>query len=66
MSIYSDMIEAGIAVDHYCSDLYVIDCPTSRAILANHGMRVDSWNVQQFTSGIDGKPWLDIPFNYPV
>jgi hypothetical protein len=64
MSIYKDMVQAGIETDHHCSDLYVPDCPESRAILANHGKQVDGWNVQPFISQIDGKQWLDIPFNY--
>jgi len=68
MSIHSDMIQAGIEVDHHESDLYVRDCPTARAILANHGKQVDGWNVQPFMSlgkhRHDSKPWLDIPFAY--
>lgn len=64
MSIYSEMKQAGIETDHHYSDLYVIDCPEARAILANHGKKVDGWNVQRFTSQIDGKPWLDVAFSY--
>jgi len=64
MSIYTEMVQAGIQIDCHESDLYVIDCPESRAILANHGKRPDDWNVQQFTSQLDGKGWLDIPFQY--
>ena len=64
MSIYTEITQAGIEIDHHESDLYVTDCPEARAILANHGKKPDGWNVQQFTSQIDGKQWLDIPFQY--
>ena len=62
MSIYAEMIQAGIEVDHHESDLYVKDCPTARAILANHGKRVDGHNVMPFKYG--GSTWLDVPFEY--
>ena len=64
MSIHTDMVQAGIETDNHCTDLYVPDCPESRAILANYGMKVDGWNVKRFISQIDSKPWLDIPFHY--
>ena len=64
MSIYNEITQAGIEIDHHESDLYIIDCPEARAILANHGKKQDGWNVQGFTSQIDGKKWLDIPFQY--
>ena len=65
MSIYTDMQQAGMEIDHHASDLYVPDCPESRAILANHGYKyMDGWNVKQFTCEISGDAWLDIPFAY--
>lgn len=64
MSIYTEMLQAGIETDHYESDLYVPDCPESRAILANHGKSVDGWNVTRFKNNIDGDWWLDIAFSY--
>ena len=60
MSIYAEMKQAGIEIDHHESDLYVKDCPTARAILANHGKRVDGHNVMPFKSA--GDTWLDVPF----
>lgn len=64
MSLYADMVAAAIPTDNHESDLYVPDTPEARAILARHGKKVDGWNVQRFTSAIDGKPWLDIPFAF--
>ena len=60
MTIKSDMIQAGIEIDTYESDLYVPDCPEARAILANHGKQVDGWNVTQFRDNRTGAKWLDI------
>ena len=62
MSIYAEMIQAGIEVDHHESDLYVKDCPTARAILANHGYTEDDNNVMPFKSA--GDTWLDVPFQW--
>ena len=64
MSIYTEMQQAGIQTDYHESDLYVIDCPESRAILANHALKLDHWNVKQFFCEISGEAWLDIPFAY--
>ena len=68
MSLYTEMKQAGIQTDHHESDLYVIDCPEARAILENHGLKVDGWNVQPFMSPskhtIGATAWLDIPFAY--
>ena len=64
MSIYSELKQAGIEVEARNSDLYVKDCPTARAILANHGKNVDTVMVQPFIDDIDGNHWLDCAFCY--
>jgi len=64
MSIYTDLKQAGIEVEPRYSDLYIKDCPTARAILANHGRKVNTALVSTFTSQIDGKQWLDCAFCY--
>lgn len=64
MSLYTDMIEAGQETDSNESDLYVKDTPEAREILGRHGKQIDGWNVQPFTSAIDGARWLDLPFQY--
>lgn len=64
MTLYEELKSKGHELDHHESDLYVRDTREARAILANHGKRVDGWNVQRFQSNIDAKMWLDIPFAY--
>lgn len=64
MSIYDELKGAGCELDSHESDLYVKDTPEARAILDGNGKKVDGWNVQPFTSAIDGARWLDIPFAY--
>lgn len=64
MSIYEEMIAAGVEYDHHESDLYVKDCQEARDVLKMHDKKVDGWNVERFTNEIDGTPWLDIPFAY--
>jgi hypothetical protein len=58
-SLYQDLKAAGLPTDHHESDLYVIDTPAARALIAKHGKRGSG-----FTSQIDGKRWLDVPFAY--
>ena len=64
MSIYTDMVQAGIEIDNHYSDLYVRDCPTARAIIANHGKRVDGWSVMPFISQQDNTAWIDVALEY--
>jgi hypothetical protein len=64
MSIYTDIKAADLPTDSHESDLYVKDSPEAREILAEHGKKVDGWNVQGFKSAIDGAHWLDIPFAF--
>lgn len=64
MSIYTDIVAAGIPHNNHYSDLYVPDTPEVRAILARHGKKVDGWNVQPFTNRVEGGRWLDLPFQY--
>jgi len=61
MSLYTELMQAGIKCDHWQSDLYVEDCPESRAILANHGLRVDGHHVIKM---FGHENWLEIPFQY--
>ena len=64
MSIYTDLKQAGIEVEPRYSDLYIKDCPTARAILANHGRKVNTALVSTFIDDIDGNQWLDCAFCY--
>lgn len=58
-SLYQALKAAGVRTDHHESDLYVLDTPIARALLASHGKKASG-----FTSQIDGKRWLDVPFAY--
>ena len=48
----------------YRGDLYVQDTPLARKLLAECTNSLDGapFSYEQFTSAIDGTPWLDIPF----
>ena len=46
-------------IDHHASDLYVLDTPVARLVIRQFGL-----NSSSFTSQIDGKRWLDVPFAY--
>lgn len=63
-SLYEDAKAQGLEMNHHETDLYLKDTPEARALLAEHDKQLDGWNVQVFTSQIDGERWLDIPFNY--
>ena len=46
-------------IDHHESDLYVLDTPVARLVIRQFGRESSG-----FTSQIDGKRWLDVPFAY--
>jgi hypothetical protein len=59
-SLYQELIAAGIPTDSHESDLYVLNTPVARGLIAKHGKR----GVVGFNSKVDGKRWLDVPFAY--
>ena len=59
MSIYNEMIQAEVIIDHHESDLYVRACPTSEAILANHGHKPGGMMPYSFI--YQGDLWYEIP-----
>jgi len=61
MDIYRQLKEANIKLDHHNSDLYVIKCPESEAIIEKYKFKN---NVTTFISQIDGKVWYEIPFAF--
>ncbi len=61
MSIYTDLVAAGVPVENHRSDLYAKVTPESRAILATYEHRR---SVTVFVSQIDREPWYDIPFAF--
>lgn len=60
MTLYAEMLEAGVDTDNHESDLYVEFTPEAAAIMAIHP-------DQKFTTFLDritGKVWMDIPFKF--
>ena len=64
MSLYTDLKDAGLVTGYHATDLYVLDTPEARTILAAHGKRPDGWSVQAFTDQVTGKRSLDVVFGY--
>ncbi len=61
MSIYKDMLAAGVEIDNHETDLYAKVTPESERIVAAYEY---SHIVTRFRSAIDGSYWFDIPFAY--
>lgn len=57
--LYADCLAAGLETDNHESDLYIKDCTKARALLDKYGLP-----EKPFTSQIDGKSWLEVPFMY--
>lgn len=62
-SLYDKLKAEGQQLDHHESDLYVKWTPEADAIIKAHG-GPEAANARPFTSQIDGKRWIDIPFAY--
>lgn len=61
MSLYTDLLAAGVPIENHYSDLLAKVTPASRALIQAYEHRK---NVRMFTSEIDGEPWYDIPFAF--
>ena len=59
MSIYSEMIQAYVEVEHHECGLCVKADPTSEAILANHGHKPGGMLPYSFI--YQGDLWYEIP-----
>lgn len=62
MSLYTELRDSGTEIDCHESDLYVPRTAENLTILARYPLQ--RGNAVTFTSQIDGKLWLDIPFAY--
>lgn len=60
MNIYTEIVAAGIEVDHHESDLYVPVTPESTAILR----RYPGLSHSSFTHQRTATRWYEIPFMY--
>jgi hypothetical protein len=61
MSIYQQLKDAGVKLDHYESDLYAEITSVSIGIIQQYEFK---GNVDRFRSDTDGKCYYDIPFAY--
>lgn len=61
-TIYEQMLEAGVEVDHHESDLYVPANEVTRKILDGAGVKRDAYHASLFWR--DGAAWYDVPFAY--
>lgn len=57
MSVYEQLTQAGVPVDHHESDLYVKVTTESRDILKHVSKSV-------FIHQVSGELWYDVPFRY--
>lgn len=62
MSLYTELVEAGLEISHWQSDLYVEVNATSKEILSRHALELS--NAKIFRSEVDGKMLYDVPFAY--
>lgn len=62
MSLYQDLVNAGVQIDHHQSDLYFEITKQSLAILEKYPDKKQI--ATKFVSQIDNKLWVDVPFAY--
>lgn len=62
MSLYTDLIEAGVEVGNWQSDLYFPRTAQTTEILSRHPDQ--KRNATVFNSNIDGVPTYDVPFAF--
>lgn len=62
MSLYTDLIEAGIEVSNWQSDLYFIVTEETREILSRHPLQKS--NATTFKNQVTGRRCYDVPFAY--
>ena len=60
MSLYTDLIEAGVEVSNWQSDLYFPRTEATRAILARH----PEVKASVFKSNTTGQPTYEVPFAF--
>ena len=60
-SLYEQVKDFGVKIDHHESDLYIPVTAQTRALIATYEYRC---NVVTFVSQIDKALWYDVPFAY--
>jgi len=62
MSLYTDLVDAGIEVSNHETDLYFPVTPESTEILERHPLQ---YSIREtFVNRVVGGRWYDIPFAY--
>lgn len=59
MSLYTDLIDAGIPVSNWQSDLYCPVNETTTTLVKKHGK-----SVRTFKNQVEGGLWYDVPFAF--
>lgn len=62
MSLYTDLVDAGIETSNRYSDLYFPVSQEAAEILAKHEKQKSI--AKRFTSNIDSKPMFEVPFAF--
>lgn len=62
MSIYTDLLDAGVEIEHHESDLYCRVTQVSQGIVDRY--RKNGLSAYTFVDNIEHKLWFDIPFMY--
>ena len=59
-TLYKELSQAGVEIDHHESDLYFLPSPEALDILSKYPNQSRSY----FTNNIDGRQWIDATFAY--
>lgn len=62
MTLYDEIKQANVPMDHHESDLYFLATPESRKILDKYPDKKQ--NSKCFISQIDNQIWIDVPFAF--
>lgn len=60
MSLYTELMDAGVPVSNWQSDLYCPVNDTTRELLKKHNIKTATIFVHQVEGGL----WFDVPFMY--
>jgi hypothetical protein len=62
MSIYTEMVAAGVPIESHFSDMYAPINDITTGIVNRY--KCHGGNVETFISQLDDKLWYDVPFAY--
>ncbi len=64
MSLYAELVAAGVPTANHYSDLYAKVTPESHALVRAAMKRREVSDVKTFQNQVEGGTWFDIPFAY--